>query len=105
MSVLQEDQAGKGNIVIHGERRYKCKECGKTFIDTKGTMFYRLRYSDEFVTQMVTLIAYGCPIAAIVAAFGIDERTIADWLRRAGEHCQKVHEHLIEQPHGLVRAI
>jgi len=32
-----------------------------------------------------------------VAAFGLDERTVARWLARAGQHCQRVHEHLVEQ--------
>ena len=42
----------------------------------------------------------GCPIQAIVHAFGLDERTLADWRDRAGVHCQKVHqerEHLLNQ--------
>ena len=94
---------GRGNIGIHSrkQRRYICRVCGKTFTESKGTVFYRLRYSVKFVTQMITLLAYGCPIAAIVAAFGLDERTVASWQRRAGEHCQQVHEHLVEQPRDL----
>jgi hypothetical protein len=32
-----------------------------------------------------------------VAAFGLDERTVARWLAQAGQHCQRVHEHLVEQ--------
>ena len=31
------------------------------------------------VLAVVTLVAYGCPVQAIVAAFGIDERTVARW--------------------------
>jgi len=31
-----------------------------------------------------------------VAAFGLDERTVAAWQARAGQHCQGVHEHLVE---------
>lgn len=64
-------------------------------------MFYRLRYSIEFVTQMVTLLGHGCPPQAIVAAFGLDERTVYDWHRRAGSHCRKVHANLVEQPRDL----
>lgn len=96
-------QVGRGNIGIHSQkqRRYICRECGQTFTESKGTMFYRLRYSAEFVTQMVTLLADGCPIQAIVAAFGLDERTVSSWHRRAGEQCQKVHQHLVEQPRDL----
>jgi hypothetical protein len=32
-----------------------------------------------------------------VAAFGLDERTVARWFLEAGRHCQRVHEHLVEQ--------
>ena len=94
---------GRGNIGIHSrkQRRYICHVCGKTFTESQGTVFYRLRHPAVFVTQMITLLAYGCPIAAIVAAFGLDERTVASWQRRAGSHCQKVHEHLVQQPRDL----
>ena len=79
-------QTGQGNIRIHSqkEERFLCTECQRTFTTTKGTALYRLRTSSETVTRVVTLIAHGCPLQAIVVAFGIDERTVAAWLRRAG---------------------
>jgi len=46
---------------------------------------------------VLALLSHGCPTQAIVAAFGLDERTIARWLVGAGRHCQRVHEHLVEQ--------
>ena len=46
---------------------------------------------------VLTLLSHGCPTQAIVAAFGLDERTVARWLGQAGRHCQRVHEHLVEQ--------
>jgi transposase-like protein len=94
---------GLNNISVHSlkQRRYICHVCGKTFTQSKGSMFYRLRYSDEFVTQIITLLAYSCPIVAIVVAFGLDERTVADWQRHAGIHCQKIHQHLVQQPRDL----
>jgi len=96
-------KTGCGNIGVHSrkENRYICHVCGKTFAESKGTVFYHLRYPVEFVTQMITLLAYGCPIPAIVAAFGLDERTVSSWQRRAGKHCQKVHNHLVQQPRDL----
>ncbi len=94
---------GTGNIVIHSRRdqRYKCQECGQTFTETKGTPFYRLRHGQEVVVQVVTLLAWGCPPQAIVAAFGLDERTVADWQQRASAQCQQVHEHLAPPPREL----
>ena len=46
---------------------------------------------------VLTLLCHGCPVQAIVAAFGLDERTVARWFSEAGRHCQRVHEHLVEQ--------
>ena len=92
-------KAGEGNIVIHShkERRYLCKTCGKSFSATKGTPYYRLQTAVEIMSIVVTLLCHGCPIQAIVAAFGFDERTVARWLAAAGGHCQKLHEHLVHQ--------
>jgi transposase-like protein len=91
-------QKGRGNIQVHSQkdRRCLCDVCGQTFVTTKGTIFYRLRHAPELVIQVLVLLAYGCPIQAIVQAFGLDERTVRDWHARAGKHCQQLHEHLVE---------
>jgi hypothetical protein len=44
---------------------------------------------------VITLLAYGCPLKAIVKAFGFHEKTVKEWWRRSGEHCRVVHEHVI----------
>jgi transposase-like protein len=96
-------QVSKANISVHSrkERRYKCHVCSKTFAETKGTPFYRLRTAKDVVVLVVTLLAYGCPAQAIVMAFGLDERTVLSWQGRTGRHCQQVHEYLVEQPRDL----
>ncbi len=60
-------------------------------------MMEGLRTSGELVVIVVILLAYGCPLQAIVHAYGLDERTVAAWQRRAGKHCQQVHQAIIEQ--------
>jgi transposase-like protein len=96
-------RTGEGNISIHSrkQRRYKCCVCAKTFSQTKGTPFYRLHKAHELVTVVVTLLAHGCPLQAIVVAFGLDERTVDNWQRRAGEHCRAVHKDLVTKPRDL----
>jgi transposase-like protein/IS1 family transposase len=96
-------QTGQGNIGIHSqkEQRFICTQCRKTFTATKGTALYRLRTSAETVSLVVTLLAHGCPLQAIVMAFGYDERTVASWLARAGGQGQAVQEHVVEQPRDL----
>lgn len=96
-------QVGAGNISVHSwpRQRYRCRTCQKTFAATIGTAFYRLRHDSERVSQVVTLLAYGCPPAAVVAAFGhasvtaLDARTVSNWQKRAGAHCERVHEALV----------
>jgi transposase-like protein len=92
-------QVGQGNIGVHSraEQRYICSTCGRTFAGTRGTAFYRLRTATDLVTVVLTLLSHGCPPQAIVAALGLDERTIAAWLARAGRHCQQVQTHLVPQ--------
>ncbi len=60
-------------------------------------MLEGLRKPMDLIVIVVTLLSYGCPVQAIVHAFGLDERTIADWRDRAGIHCQKVHQEIVEQ--------
>lgn len=92
-------KVGEGTIRIFSQKqqRYDCKVCGRTFSATKGTPFYRLRTAMDLVTLVLTLLVHGCPPQAIVAAFGFDERTVAEWQQRAGSHAQRVHEAIVEQ--------
>jgi transposase-like protein/IS1 family transposase len=103
MACPARGQTGQGNIGIHSckDKRFICTECHKTFSATKGTAFYRLRTSAETVSLVVTLLAHGCPLQAIVVAFGYDERTVAAWWARSGRQGQAVQEYLVEQPRDL----
>jgi hypothetical protein len=60
----------------------------------------------QVVQIVVTLLAHGYPLQAIVAAYGFDECTMASWLAHAGSQSQAVHEHPVEHPRdsGRVQA-
>jgi len=87
-------QKGKGNIGVQSqqEKRYICQECGQTFVARKGSIFYRLHTDPKTVLLVIALLVYGCPLQAIVKAFGLDERTVRNWWKRAGKHCEGVHQ-------------
>lgn len=89
----------QGNMRVHRlvEQRYRCSICGQTFAATKGTPVYRLRSAADLVTIGLTLLCHGCPLQAMVAAFGLDERTVTTWEARAGQPCQQVHQHIVQQ--------
>jgi transposase-like protein len=88
----------KGNVRVHShkERRFRCTTCNKTFAASTGTPFYRLHKDQALFVCVITLLTHGCPLPAVVAAFGLDERTVADWQSKAGSHCQAVHQHHLD---------
>lgn len=98
LDCLSRGQGGQGNIVVQSqkERRYLCKTCGKTFAATTGTPLYRLHKDQNLFLLVVTLLCHGCPRQAIVAAFDLDERTVSRWQHSAGTHCQRVHQHHVQ---------
>jgi len=99
MACSARGQTGKGNIHVHSQKdkRFICDVCQETFTISKGTIFYRLHHDPKFVMCVIILLAYGCPLQAIVKAFDLDERTVRDWHERAGKHCQNVHEQIVEK--------
>jgi transposase-like protein len=86
MDCAARGQVGKGNIHTHSlkGKRCICDVCEQIFTTTTGTIFYRLRSDPQLVMWVIVLVAYGCSIQAILKAFGLDERTVCDWYRRAG---------------------
>lgn len=101
------DATGRIGVHSHKERRYICHACNGTFADTTGTMLYGLKHPIWLVLVVLSLLAYGCPIPAIVATFELDERTVADWQLKAGRHAKTVQQQVVCQGHvdvGQVQA-
>ena len=96
-------RVGEGTIWVHSRTppRYRCRVCGKTFGARLGTPFYRRHTNEATMTTILTLLAYGCPIAAVVVAFGVQRQTVSDWLDAAGQQCGAVHQHLVLTPRDL----
>jgi transposase-like protein len=78
---------------------YLCRACGKTFTETKGTFFYRLRTPRHKVLQALAMVAEQGGIRATGRAMGVDKDTIQRWVDRAGRHVQEVSAYLIVECH------
>jgi IS1 family transposase len=98
-TVLQEGKAGQAilSVMEKSASDTNVKPVGRPRAAHRGTMFEGLRKAENLIVLVVTLLSYGCPRQAIVHAFGLDERTVARWQERAGQHCQKVHEDQVMQ--------
>ena len=100
---MPEAKLAMGTLVsIRGRtRRFICHECDKTFSATTGTVFYRLRTSTETVVIIVTLLAHGCPLQAIVAALGLTSGRSPRGGPVPVDRGKAVHESLVKQPRDL----
>jgi hypothetical protein len=56
-----------------------------------------MRHPEATLTLVLTLLLYGCPIPAIVAACGLDERTVRAWLHKAGAHAALLHDRMVAE--------
>jgi transposase-like protein len=100
---LQSDQS-KPNIkklgqTPRGVQRYQCKTCGKTFTETKGTIFYYKHAEAEVILEVLALLAEGNRISTLTRVKGIKEDTILRWLREAAQHADQVEDVLMEKFH------
>ena len=89
-----------GNMIKYGKtdsdvQRYRCKTCKKAFVDTKGTMFYRLRHTQEEVTECMAMLGERNSLAAIHRTKGIKEETVGNWLEKAASHVEQFEEGIV----------
>jgi transposase-like protein len=97
---LQTDQ-GKSNIIKAGKtrkgvQRYRCQTCGKYFVETTGTIFYRKRTPEDEILETLALLAEGSRISSLTRVKGYKEDTILGWLREARRHTEKLEEVLMK---------
>jgi transposase-like protein len=78
-----------------GRQRYYCQTCQKVFAETKGTLFYKRRTSDEEIIEVLALLAEGTRISSIARVKGHKEDTILAWLREAAKHVEAIEEVLL----------
>ena len=88
-------QVGRGNIRLFGRtqagtQRYQCRTCGKTFVETIGTVFYGRHHTQDTILECLALLAERNSLAAIHRVKGIKEETVMAWLRLAAKHVERI---------------
>jgi len=90
-------QGENGNITVHRRQqaRSRCTGWEKTFRARRGTMCSWQQTPVDMLVLVVTLLAHGCPVRALVAAVGVTAETVRTWAAAAGVHGAQVHRHLV----------
>lgn len=86
----------KHGTTPQGKQRYRCKGCGKTFNENKGTLFYRKQTPDEQIIETLALLAEGTSVSALARTKGFHAETIEAWLEQAAAHAEAIEAVLLE---------
>ena len=73
-----------------GRQRFHCNTCGLTFVETKGTLFYRRRVAESDILKALAQLAEGARISSVSRTTGHKEDTILAWLREAAQQVEAV---------------
>lgn len=92
--------AGRHALVGDGRRgkagdiqRWRCQGCQHPVSARCATPLFRLKRPAWCVEIALYLLCIGVSRAQIARLLGVDERTVALWLERAGKHGERLHQH------------
>jgi len=78
---------------------FQCQWCGKRVSETRGTVFFGLKTPQETIYRAVACLTEGLGIRATARVFEVKVDTILLWLKRAGQHSEKVSFYLMRKLH------
>ena len=65
-----------------GRRRvFRCSRCEGSFSETRDTVFFDLRTSEEKVMMALKMLLVRVELTAICFVLGVTEETLIEWLR------------------------
>ena len=79
-----------------GKRRiFRCRTCETPFSETRETVFFDLRTSEEKIMMALKMLLVRVDLAGIGFVLGVTEATVLAWLRRAAQQAEALNQHLL----------
>jgi len=82
-------------LCTYGRQRFKCKTCGGVFVETKNTILYNRKLSEDQIILVCKLLVEKNGIRAIERITGIHRDTISDVIKALARHAREVTDFLI----------
>jgi hypothetical protein len=95
-------QPGNGSAIAtyltpSGKRRvFRCHTCATHFAETRATVFFDLRTSEDKIMMALKMLLVRVDVAGIGVVLGGTEETGLGWLRRAAHQAQEINCHLLQ---------
>lgn len=90
---------GAGSYGKHPTQLLKCKICGKTFSERRGTPLFNLKSDEEIFYRTIGCLVEGNSIRATARIMGLDKDTVCAWLEKASQHVEAVSRYLMVNLH------
>ena len=84
-------------ILKSGRRTLCCSKCQRQFAEDKGTPFFGLKAPIPKILATLKAVIEGGGIRAAERITGVHRDAITKWLKRAGQHVEKVEEMLVKE--------
>ena len=79
-----------------GKRRiFRGHTCETPFSETRDTVFFALRTSEDTVMMALKMLLVRVDLAGIGFVLGVTEETVLAWLRRAAQQAEVINRHLL----------
>ena len=79
-----------------GKRRiFRCHTCETPFSETRETVFFDLRTSEDKVMMALKMLLVRVDLAGISFVLGVTAETVLAWLRRAAHQAEAINHHLL----------
>jgi len=86
----------KSGYKENGARNYKCTNCGRQFVRTAGTIFYRSRIKRKEAKQIANLLVEKNGIRSVGRVIERNRNTILRFTDRLADKCKQVNEFLLK---------
>jgi len=90
---------GAGRYGKNQTQLLRCKVCGRTFSERRGTPLFNLKADEETFYRTIACLVEGNGIRATARIMGLDKDTVCRWLDRASQHVEAVSRYLMVNLH------
>lgn len=81
-----------------GKRRiFRCGICQRSFSETRDTVFFDLRTSEEKVILALKMLLVRVDLSGICFVLGVTQETVLEWLKRAAKKAEEINRHLLRE--------
>ena len=84
------------SLTQSGKRRlFCCHPCATHFAETRETVFFDLRTSEEKVMMALKMLLVHVDLTGVGFVLGVTEETVLAWLKRAAQQAEAINQHLL----------